>query len=265
MTQAHVADLCPDGVNIALSPSLAPLRIWVGVRRLFFSGLFQTKTHLQEPNCHHIYFSSSCFSWPGVLGSDGMWTQGTPDVLWNDAEASIFSLWTDGVFCRSPTRCSQGCLRAWVRRKAPMETKEGRNAWLQWSGGDDLFLTGPIMMQKWSCWKPAPLASLLINLCASLWMTQAGNLTEAHSLRLYFKGIVPTKCTLKAARRWGLILPKHIPVPGPTGNAEGCFLVQSQRMYIKVKRREGWEARGQIWSSGSPVVWRPMAAAAQPL
>lgn len=185
MLQAHVADLCPDGVNVARSPlslSLVLLHMWARARCLLFSALFQSETHLQELNCHHIYFSSSCFSWPGVPGSDGMWTQGTPDVLWNDAEASIFSLRTDGAFWWSPAPCSQGCLRAWERRKALVETKEGRKAWLWWSGGDRFILTRLITMQKWSCWKPAPPASLLINLCASLWMTQAANLTEARSL-----------------------------------------------------------------------------------
>lgn len=96
---AHVADLCPHGVNVARSPF--PRRSSPACESVqdAYSGFFQTTTHLQEPNCHHIYFSSSCFPWPGGLGRAGIRAPRTPDVPWDDAEASVFPLGTDVLLC----------------------------------------------------------------------------------------------------------------------------------------------------------------------
>lgn len=80
-------------------------------------------------------------------------------------------------------------------------------------------------------------------------MTQAANLTEAHSLQLGFKNINPTGGALKALQRWGRVLPTQIPALSPEPETtpvrgeDGCFLVQSQRGNIKKKKERrvgGW-------------------------
>lgn len=129
---------------------------WCKMLILFWLISYQDSFARAQLSSHLFFFLMLFLAWCA-----GQWWYVDPwdprcAMKWCRSNASIFSLWTDGVFCWSPTHCSQGCLRAWTRRKALVETKERRNVWMQWSRGDDLVLIGLITMQKRSCWKPAP-------------------------------------------------------------------------------------------------------------
>lgn len=114
-----------------------------------YSGSFQTTTHLQEPNFHHICFSSSCFlgpaGWAGLV-----FEPPGPQMCHGMTQKRQYFPLERTCVCAIASSSQSRLFQGLGEKKSTDESRGGKKCLGAAVRGDDLGLTGLTTMQKWS-------------------------------------------------------------------------------------------------------------------